>query len=44
VLWFNHLRQDLIFGARGFSRDGQFTLSVLGAILVAVAPRQQSLG
>jgi hypothetical protein len=44
VLWFNHLRQDLIFAARGFSRDRQFTLSALVAILLAVAPRQQSLG
>jgi predicted permease len=35
-LWFDHLRQDLIFAARGFSRDRQFTLSALVAILLAV--------
>src|SRR5262249_43792073 len=35
-LWFDHLRQDLIFAAGGFSRDRQFTLSALVAILLAV--------
>src|SRR5215831_16847745 len=35
-LWFDHLRQDLILAARGFSRDRQFTLSALIAVLLAV--------
>src|SRR6266545_2335818 len=35
-LWFDHLRQDLTFAARGFSRDRQFTLSAFVAVLLAV--------
>ena len=35
-LWLDHLRQDLIFAARGFSRDRRFTLSAFAAISLAV--------
>lgn len=35
-LWFDHLCQDLIFAARGFSRDRQFTFSAFAAIFLAV--------
>ena len=35
-LWLDHLRQDLAFAARGFSRDRRFTLSALAAIVLAV--------
>jgi hypothetical protein len=35
-LGFDHLRQNLIFAARGFSRDRQFTFSALAAIFHAV--------
>jgi predicted permease len=35
-LWFDHVRQDLACAARGFTRDRRFTLSAIGAILLAV--------
>lgn len=34
-LWFDHLRQDLIYAARGFARDRRFALSAFGAITLA---------
>jgi predicted permease len=35
-LWIDHLRQDLIYAARGFTRDRRFTFSALIAITLAV--------
>ena len=34
--WVDDLRQDLVFGARGFFRDRRLTVSVLAAITLAV--------
>ena len=34
--WLDHLRQDLLFAARGFTRDRRFTLTALAAITLAV--------
>ena len=36
LLWLSHLRQDLLYAARGFTRDRRFALSALGAITLAV--------
>jgi len=35
-LWLDHLRRDVEFASRGFVRDRRFTLSALGAIVLAV--------
>ena len=34
--WLDHLRHDLIYGARGFRRDRRFALPAVGAIVLAV--------
>jgi len=42
-LWFDHLRQDLVYAARGFTRERRFTLSAILRFLSRSAPRQQCL-
>jgi len=35
-LWVDHVRQDLVYALRGFSRDRRFAISAIGAIVLAV--------
>lgn len=35
-LWIDHLRQDLIYAARGFTRDRRFSLSAFAAVSLAI--------
>jgi hypothetical protein len=39
--WLDHLRHDLIYGARGFRRDRRFALPAVGAIVLAVGQRRR---